>query len=239
MAVAQKKLRFDLSGYYLTGLIVLVLLGFWPSYFSKFLDGTANFSNYFHFHATVLIVWMALLIIQPILIRKKKIKIHRLIGIASYFIIPLIFLSIILLTHFRTPKGNLLKEIDLEGAFNSFKDIVILCVAFYIAIKYRKDYQLHARGMIVTGLAFIEPALIRFNFRIITDTTVAYLLTIGILYAVFIFLIYKERNQKTARWVFPLALVLYMMAHTFVIVGVDIPVWRNFVTWFSSLALTS
>ncbi len=239
MAIAQKKLRLDLSGYYLIGLIVLVLLGFWPSYFSKFLDGTANFSNYFHFHATLLIVWMALLIAQPILIRKKKIKIHRWIGIGSYFIIPHIFLSIILLTHFRTPKGNLIKESDLEGAFNSFKDIVILCVAFYIAIRYRKDYQLHARGMIVTGLAFIEPALIRFNFRVISDTTVAYLFTIGILYAVFFFLIYKERNQKSARWVFPLALVLYMMAHTFVIVGVDIPIWRNFVTWFSSLPLTS
>ena len=239
MAIAQKKLRLDLSGYYLIGLIVLVLLGFWPSYFSKFLDGTANFSNYFHFHATILIVWMALLIAQPILIRKKKIKIHRWIGIGSYFIIPLIFLSIILLTHFRTPKGSLIKESDLEGAFNSFKDIVILCVAFYIAIRYRKDYQLHARGMIVTGLAFIEPALIRFNFRVISDTTVAYLFTIGILYAVFFFLIYKERNQKSARWVFPLALVLYMMAHTFVIVGVDIPIWRNFVTCFSSLPLTS
>lgn len=239
MAIAQKKLRLDLSGYYLIGLIVLVLLGFWPSYFSKFLDGTANFSNYFHFHATILIVWMALLIAQPILIRKKKIKIHRWIGIGSYFIIPLIFLSIILLTHFRTPKGNLIKESDLEGAFNSFKDIVILCFAFYIAIKYRKDYQLHARGMIVTGLAFIEPALIRFNFRVISDTTVAYFFTIGILYAVFVFLIYKERNQKSARWVFPLSLVLYMMAHTFVIVGVDIPVWRSFVTWFSNLPITS
>jgi len=30
-----------------------------------------------------------------------------------------------------------------------------------------------------------------------------------------------------------------MMAHTFVIAGVDIPVWRNFVTWFSSLPITS
>jgi hypothetical protein len=239
MAVAQKKLRFDLSGYYLMGLIVLILLGFWPSYFSKFLYRTANFSNYFHFHATILIVWIVLLIVQPILIRKKKIKIHRWIGIGSYLIIPLIFLSIILLTHFRTPKGNLIKESDLEGAFNSFKDIVILCVAFFIAIKYRKDYQLHARGMIVTGLAFIEPSFIRFNLRIITDTRVAYLFTIGILYAVFIFLIYKERNQKSARWVFPLALVLYMMAHTFVLMGVDISVWRNFITWFSSLPLTS
>jgi hypothetical protein len=93
--------------------------------------------------------------------------------------------------------------------------------------------------MIVTGLAFIEPALIRFNFRIISDTTFAYLFTIGILYSVFFFLIYMERNQKTARWVFPLALVLYMMAHTFVITGVDIPVWRNFVTWFSALPITS
>lgn len=239
MAIATKKLRFDLSGYYLMCLIILILLGFWPSYFSKFINGTANFSNYFHFHATILFLWMLLLIVQPILIRKKKIKMHRMIGIASYFIIPLIFLSIILLTHFRTPKGDLITENDLNGAFNSFKDIVILAVAFFIAIKYRKDYQLHARGMIITGLAFIEPSIIRFYFRVIKDPSNAYFVTIGTLYAVFFFLIYIERNQKSARWVFPLALVLYMMAHTFVISGVDIPIWRSFVNWFTALPLTS
>ena len=63
MKTKAAKLRFDLSGYYFFGLVFLVLLGFWPSYFTKFFNGTADFSFYFHFHAGVLILWMSLLIL--------------------------------------------------------------------------------------------------------------------------------------------------------------------------------
>lgn len=233
-----KKIRFDLSGYYFIGLVFLVVLGFWPSYFAKFFNGTADFSFYFHFHATVLILWMSGLIIQPILIRKKKLSIHRMVGKISYFIIPLIFISILLLTHSRIPHNGLLTEDNLVGAFNSAKDLVILSVAFYIAIKFKKEYQLHARGMIVTGLAFIEPAFIRFTFRVISNPIWAYLTTIFTLYAVLLYLIYKERNQTSARWVFPLILILYMIAHALVLTGIYLPIWEVCVKWFVSLPLT-
>jgi hypothetical protein len=233
-----KKLRFDLAGYYFFSLVGLILLGFWPSYFSKFFDGSANFTFYFHFHASVLIVWMSALIIQPILIKKKQLGIHRLVGKITYFLIPLIFISILLLTHSRLPHVSQLSENDLVSAFNSFKDIVILTVAFYIAIRYKKDYQLHARGMIATGLAFIEPAFIRFTFRVIPDPTWAYLTTIFTLYAVILFLIYRERNQSSARWVFPLILVLYMFAHGLVLSEIYLPIWRVCVTWFAQVPLT-
>lgn len=233
-----KKIRFDLSGYYFTGLVFLVVLGFWPSYFAKFFNGTADFSFYFHFHATVLIIWMSGLIIQPILIRKKKLSIHRMVGKISYFIIPLIFISILLLTHSRIPHNGLLTEDNLVGAFNSAKDLVILSVAFYIAIKFKKEYQLHARGMIVTGLAFIEPAFIRFTFRVISNPIWAYLTTIFTLYAVLLYLIYIERNQTSARWVFPLILILYMIAHGLVLTGIYLPIWEVCVKWFVSLPLT-
>jgi hypothetical protein len=235
-----KKLRFDLSGYYFFGLVLLVLLGFWPSYFIKFFNGTANFTYYFHFHASVLILWMSLLIIQPILIRKKNLSTHRIVGKISYFIIPLIFISILLLTHSRLPHNGLLTDNDLVGTFNSVKDLVILAVAFYIAIKFKKDYQLHARGMIVTGLAFIEPAFIRFTFRVISNPMWAYLSTILTIYAVFIYLIYRERKQTSARWVFPLILCLYIIAHGIVLSDMlYLPLWREYVKWFTSLPITS
>jgi len=67
-----RKIKFDLSGYYFIGLVVLVLSGFWPTYFSKFFDKTADFTVYFHFHAIMLSLWILALIVQPILIRKKK-----------------------------------------------------------------------------------------------------------------------------------------------------------------------
>lgn len=233
------KLRFDLSGDYFFGLVLLVLLGFWPSYFARFFNGTADFSFYFHFHAGVLILWMCLLIIQPILIRKKRLDMHRLLGKGSYFLIPLIFTSIVLLTHSRLPHQGQLTDDHLVGTFNSFKDLLILAVAFYIAIKYIKDYQLHARGMIVTGLAFTEPAFIRFTLRVISDPMMAYVATILTLYAGIIYLIYLERKQASARWVFPLVLVLYVTAHGMVIYEiVYFPFWRDCVTWFAGLPLT-
>ena len=58
-----RKLDFGKSGYYFIGLFVLVLLGFWPSYFSKFIDGTADFNFYFHFHAVIATLWLILLIV--------------------------------------------------------------------------------------------------------------------------------------------------------------------------------
>jgi hypothetical protein len=57
----------DKAGYYTKGLFALALLGFWPTYFSKFFDGTANYNSYFHFHFAMASLWIALLIVQPIL----------------------------------------------------------------------------------------------------------------------------------------------------------------------------
>lgn len=93
--------------------------------------------------------------------------------------------------------------------------------------------------MIVTGLAFIEPAFIRFTLRVISDPMIAYVATILTVYAVIIYLIYLERKQASARWVFPLVLALYVIAHGMVIFDIlYYPFWRNFVTWFAGLPLT-
>ena len=35
-ASRPKKIQYDKSGYYFIGLVTLSILGFWPSYFSKF-----------------------------------------------------------------------------------------------------------------------------------------------------------------------------------------------------------
>jgi uncharacterized membrane protein YozB (DUF420 family) len=91
---SEVKQRFEVSGYYFIALAALALLGFWPTYFSKFFDGTADFKFYFHFHATVITLWVASLITQPILIRRKQLKWHRLIGKFSYILIPLIIVSV-------------------------------------------------------------------------------------------------------------------------------------------------
>ncbi len=227
MQTIKTKLQLDLSGYYFIGLLVLILIGFWPSYFSKFFSGTADFSYYFHFHATVVGTWVILLIIQPLLIRKKNYALHRSIGKLSYIIAPLIFISIILLfTGFH-------EGWDI-GLWVTFKDLLILSIAFFIAFRYRKQMELHARGMIVTGIACIEPAAARIPFH----PEYGYYITLGIIYSVFLILIFLERNQRKGRWIFPMFMVLYVLVHSVLILNIHFSWWQAFGKWFYNPPLT-
>lgn len=238
MSANTSKIRFDNSGYYFFALVIIVLLGFWPSYFSGFFSGTNAYSFYFHFHACMMSIWIGMLIIQPILIRKKKLRIHKLIGKVSYIVMPLLFVSILLLVHSRI-KGSEREDLGLS-IFVPFKDLLILGTTYIIAIRYKHNLQIHARAMIATGIVFIEPALSRFmdHSVIKNDGTWAYLSTIGIIYAILIALIVIERKQKSARWIFPLVLGMYIIVHSVLIFNIEIPFLNSFAKWFAGLSLT-
>jgi heme exporter protein D len=231
MKTLTSKLRFELSGYYFIGLVGLILVGFWPSYFSKFYNGTADFTFYFHFHTSMVGIWILMLIVQPLLIRKKKLALHRLIGKASYLVFSLVFVSIILLSHSR--QTTFAEGWDI-GLFVTFKDLLILGVAYFIAIKYRHKIDLHARGMIATGLVCIEPAAARIPFH----PEYGYFVVLAVVYSVLGILIFIERNQKKGRWVFPLILALYIMVHSVLIFGIHFSWWQAFGRWFYGLPLT-
>ncbi len=158
MIAPTSKIRFDKSGFYFIGLVGIVLLGFWPSYFSKIFNGTENYSFYFHFHVAMMSLWLLALITQPILIRKKKLAVHKFIGRLTYILMPLLFISVILLTHFRiNDHARIVNNQKLYGPhlMVPFKDLLILGTAYIIAIVYRHDINIHARAMVATGIVFI------------------------------------------------------------------------------------
>ena len=239
MKPSKRSLPFDKSGYYFLALFALVIAGFWPSYFSKFFDGTADFTFYFHFHAFLATLWILMLIAQPILIRQKKFALHRKIGKFSYILVPLIFISIILLAHstLRGPEENLGLELWVP-----FKDLLIFSVGYGIAIKYRRTMAIHARGMIVAGIVLIEPAFVRLVLYVFFPDSGfdarGYLAAISLVYLILIGLIIAERKQKNGRWVFPLALGLYLFIHSVLIFKIKIAPWQAFAEWFAALPLT-
>lgn len=239
MKPTKRALPFENSGLYFIVLFALALIGFWPSYFSKFFDGTGDFSFYFHFHAIFAVLWIFMLIVQPILIRKKKFALHQKIGKLSYILVPFVFISIILLAHstLKGPKENLGLELWIPA-----KDLLIFAIGYGIAIKYRSQMAIHARGMIVAGIVLIEPALVRLIlFSFFPDEGFApagYLITIGLVYLLLIGLIIAEHKQKTGRWVFPLALALYVFVHSVLVFQIRIPPWQAFAEWFAILPLT-
>ena len=234
-----KKIRFEKSGYYFIGLVVLVILGFWPTYFSKYFYGTANFNFYFHFHALMMSLWILALIIQPILIKKKKLSIHRMIGKLTYVLMPLVFISVILLKHYRI--GGKITEGLGASLWLQLKDLVIIAIMYSIAIRFKHNVQIHARAMIATGIVFIEPALARFLIGSVFPEQymlAAFLTTIGVVYSLLIALMIIERRQKTGRWIFPLVLILYIVFHNLYFFQISTPAWDAFAKWFAELPIT-
>ncbi len=239
MKPTKRALPFDNAGYYFLGVFALAVAGFWPSYFAKFFDGTGDFTFYFHFHAFFAVLWILMLITQPILIRQKKFELHRKIGKLSYVLVPVMFLSIILLAHstLKGPKENFGLELWVP-----FKDLLIFAVGYGIAITYRHTMAIHARGMIVAGIVLIEPALVRLILYVFFPSEgfapSGYLSTVVLLYSLFIGLIIAERKQKIGRWVFPFVLGLYIFVHSVLVFQLKITPWQAFAEWFAALPLT-
>jgi hypothetical protein len=235
----SKVIKFDKVGYYAMGLIVLAFIGFWPTYFSKFFDGTANFNFYFHFHFAMASTWIALLILQPILIRNKKFSIHRRIGKLSFIILPLFFVSVVLLKHSNL--GGQVKEGLGASLWLQLKDLVIMGTMFAIALVNKHNMQIHARAMIATGIVFIDPTLGRFIIRTILpkqDFLLGLGITVIVMYALIISVIFIERKQKSGRWVFPLLLGLYMVFHFLTFFKVSFPLRDSIAAWFVRLPIT-
>ena len=242
---SKQKLPVDISIYFVIVLCVLAVLGFWPSYFAKFFNGTANFTFYLHFHATLMMLWISMLIIQPILVRKKNLQAHRLVGKSSYILFPMMCMSIILTIHQSA-------SIDEAALGNRLlflsKNLFIFILGYAIAIKYRHNIDVHARGMIVTGIALIEPALTRLMLNLfasfelfVTSPDFFFYGSIPTILIIFSFLIgmmFIERHQARGRWVFPLTLILYSILYGLWISQIHLSLWDSLSKWFVSLPLT-
>lgn len=233
------KLRFDKSGYYFMGLALIAFGGFWNSYFSRFFSGNNDYNFYFHFHATMALLWLSMLIIQPILIRRKALRLHKTLGKLSYVLMPLLLISVMLVLN------NVLKRAPVE--FQTFSDVLVvvrdlllLSVAFAIAIWYRRTMPIHARAMIITGIVFIEPALARLMSGVVFKGhgSLGFIITASMVVALLITLIIRERRQKSGRWLFPALLVVYLVAYTLIFSGAKLSFLDDFIRWYARLPLT-
>ncbi len=156
------------ASFWFAGLFVLLILGFWPSYFSP-TASSATFGQ--HFHAVIMLGWVLMLIVQPWLIRSRRRNIHRVIGRFSFVLAPLVVISalyVVLDNLAKLPQPY--PPIGLSFFWLGLASALYFAILYGLAIINRKDVQLHARYMAATALAFIVPGLGRL-FRSIGEAT--------------------------------------------------------------------
>jgi hypothetical protein len=231
---------FRNSGYFFLGLFGLALIAFWPQYGARLAGG--GISGLIHFHAAVMTLWFGLLIIQPFLLRAGRRSWHRALGKLSYAVAPLAVIAAILLSH-AVLRRDAVASFEGAGAFlyMQLSMTALFAVAYGLGIAFRTTPMLHARFMICTSLAVIDPILGRvlaFHFPPLSHPLHYQVASFALSAVVLLVLIFAERHQPRARTVFPAMLGAITIVYGLWFTLGQSRAWLGFARWFHDLPLT-
>ncbi len=237
-----EKSLYQKSYIYFIIFFLFMLWGFWFTYFTKIPDQ----ENYrMHIHGAALILWCLMLIIQPYLIRSKRVSIHKIVGKFSYLLVPLLLFSTIDLLKFRLPDKATLSNTDNFSIALVLNALAAFLILYGLAIYHRRKGTIHARYMLCTAFPMFTPITDRI-IGIHFSSLLSYLPTIdgnpiapiiGFALADLLLLglcIWDWRSHK--RWnIFPVALLILMGYHFSVLNFYKYPFWVKFCAWFASI----
>lgn len=145
---------------FFVAIFFVLIWGFWRTYL-VFFPSFKGFGYTHHIHGLLMMTWIVMLIAQPLLIKAKKLALHRVIGKLSYLVVPLLLLSIFMVG--RISYYKLLSQASYEVAIGdvalNMPSIVAFTILYGLAILNRKKARMHMRYMIGTSLLMIGPGL--------------------------------------------------------------------------------
>jgi hypothetical protein len=150
--------RYDRASLLSIGILLVLLWGFYRTYI-VFFPSFEGFEFVQHFHGVMMTLWMACLIAQPLLISRKKHRVHKLIGKISFVLAPLLMISIFGVSRMTFERN--LSASTMEDAVAmislSIPGLIIFAGLYGLAIANRPRTYYHMRYMIGTALLMIGP----------------------------------------------------------------------------------
>ena len=226
---------FEKSHIYFLGFFLVVLSAFWLTYITRIFEQ----ENYrMHLHGATLFLWCLMLIVQPLLIRKKMNLLHRWIGKFSYVLVPALVFTTLDLFRYRIKSQPAIDYASVALVLNALIAFIIL---YGLAIYYRKKSALHARYMLCTVFPFLTPATDRIMF-VYFPSTIEYfpmlngqpnVMILGFALADIILIglcIWDWRSHRRLN-VFPVALVVLLFYHYSVNTFYQYDFWKSFSDW--------
>lgn len=222
---------------YFFGVIVLItFIGFYKKYFSLAPD-FPGLKNIHHFHAILLTTWLGLLIVQPILIAKNKLSMHRTLGKVSYLLAPIAFISMLLTYHnqyLRFISEGQAEEFALSFVFSPMTDAIPFIILYVLAILNRGATPKHMRYMITTGIIIGGPGLGRiFMTWLGMEIFMAIQMVVLITLITFISLIIYDRIKKKSFRINPytVAFIIWLIPNILIIFFPQTSIWQSFAKW--------
>lgn len=144
--------------HYFVGFVLLVILGgFWASYWSAIGDMPLAF----HVHAMSSTTWLLLLIVQSVAIHRRMNGFHRQMGQASFVLFPFLILGFMMIIDVSAQRYAAAENPFIQHNGPSFGLGMAIAIAAYLtlyyqALKNRQNVRLHAGYMLATPLILFE-----------------------------------------------------------------------------------
>lgn len=229
--------RINLLLYFFIFVVLISLLGFFNTYL-KFFPDLNKFPIIIHIHFLAFVAWFSLLIIQPILIKRNKINLHRKIGKLSYFLAIVLVITILILAYNQISREIVLPQNSAAiTAFIALIDIVSFSLFYIIAMTKSKNLRWHIAFLMAATLVVLNPGLSRLLNQI--QHGLGMITAVFLPFAISISLVIFEKF-KYKRPIFKSPYFLYLCIWSIIIVlFATVPkteVWINFIqdTFISS-----
>jgi hypothetical protein len=239
---------------FFTAFVVIVLWGFWASYYSDPFGLETRIDAWLvHLHGLIMTMWCLLLVTQSVLIRTNQRSLHRIVGKTSYVLAPVIIVLGVIVVHDSLGANE---DSYVDGMISDIGAVrlavflvgqaVLFGVLYGLAILYRKDSAMHARFMVCTVFPLMPPAIDRITpqyFPWLIDylpkiSKSGTLVTYGITDVVLLLLVIWDWKSRPRRHVFLALLPIMAVYQVFSLSAGKIPLWRAFCAWFLGVEST-
>jgi hypothetical protein len=224
----------------------LAIWAFWTSYYGKL---TEDMEAAKHLHGIAMTLWCIMLIGQALLIRLKKNKIHKLTGMISYVVVPLMLITGAHLAHITVSEmeaGSALYYYWIALMFNS---LVVFAFLFSVAIWYRKQPLIHARYIACTILPLFTPITDRLIYKyfpeliqlvpVLEGMPIVQILGFVIADVLLLTLLIWDWKAHNRLNVFPIVLLVMGLFQLSVLTFYKFPFWQKIGNWIMELPLSA
>lgn len=149
---------YRLGHYYVGFVLLVVLTGFWASYFSPL--GSAM-PLAFHIHAMTASSWLLLLIAQSVVIHRRQNALHKVMGKASFVLFPLLMLGFTMIINlsadrYAAKESPFIAYVGPSFGIGMTVALIAYLTLFYMAMKHRRNARLHAAYLLATPMILFE-----------------------------------------------------------------------------------
>lgn len=218
-------------------LVVVVAIGFGPTYYLAGVFRAPLPSRIVHIHGAVFSTWMILLVVQTGLISTRRVEWHRKLGVAGFVLACGMVLTVLLTAadFAMRAKAKPNSEALLTLLVVPFTDAAAFAVLAGLAYPLRKNAAAHKRLIIIATAGLTRAALVRWHVPILFQHQhAAYTATYVFLVLLATYDLWSTRKiHRATIWG---SVFLILMGQIGGFIGPTAP-WHAFAHWVQSLGV--